>query len=824
MNDSTITKVKEPEVVQYIAHQFERMFAPGQVIEIRVIDAVERGYSKTYSGYFDDLQLAAKAAASFSGRAPAVYVTMNPVNPDLLSRAYNRMKEMGKKDQTTSDPNIIRLNWLLVDTDPDRIAGISSTDEEHEQAIALAESIRAMLTDKGWPSPMAADSGNGAHLNYRVDLENTPENSALIQKCLRALDQWFTNSAVKVDKGNFNPARIWKVYGTVAKKGDHTEARPHRRAKVLDMPETLKVVSLEQLQALAAMYQEPDKDQGRKNGNGSDLSSEEWIVKWIADNALDVTGPNPWGTGRKWVFNVCPFNAEHTDRSAGIFQLSGGALSFTCHHNGCQGKGWADLKTLYTPAAAYQNGTGKASSVLSVDYDMGKIVDDDDYLLTQTADDEGNAQCTHRRFGGGFMHTAAYGWMHYTGTHWESGAAEYLVNGAIVDTLKARRVAAAQADIEAIVKVTRGLDRTVMAARRRLQDINFGLASDFDHDQHLLNTSTGVLNLRNGELKPHTPAQRLTYCIPTPYDPNADQTPWLDFLSSVIGEFDQIRDWLQMAVGYSITGSTREEIMFYLYGPARAGKGTFVNTIMATLGQSLSKGTSFDTFTKDRGGNDQGFDLAPMKAARFISAAESGKYSSMNEAIVKQITGGDQVAASFKHKDIFTYTPQYKIWVSSNHPVKGDVDDSAFWGRVNVIHFPYTHLGSEDKRLKQKLTTPAILSGVLAWAVEGARRWYADSQGLQTPHAVKQWTQGQRDDLDYVARWLGECCTIGTDDLFTTNATLYTSYKIWCIDNGAMPKHAVQWGRALTAKGLVSDTRRVGPKTHKGRLGVEVVE
>lgn len=446
-----------------------------------------------------------------------------------------------------------------------------------------------------------------------------------------------------------------------------------------------------------------------------------------------------------------------------------------------------------------------------------------DYLLTETTDDEGNAQCVHRRFSGGFLHTGAYGWMHYTGTHWDSSTADYMVDRAIVDTLTARQVAGAMANRQDVVSATRRTKTKMSGAKTLLQSISFADAKDFDKEPHLLNTAGGVLDLRTGDVVPHNPGQRFTYCIPVEYDPSADKTPWLDFLASVVGDYDQVSEWLQMAVGYSLTGSTREECLFYLFGPTRSGKGTFTNTILSMLGSPLGRGVSFNTFTQNRDGSDQGFDLAPLKPARFISASESGKYDSMNEAVVKTITGGDPITAAFKRRDQFTYIPQYKIWVASNHPVKGDVDDDAFWGRVKVLHFPKSHLGTEDKLLKQRLSTPSVLAGVLAWAVAGAMKWYAAPQGLTTPAAVSKWTRAQRDELDFVARWLGECCTVGGDELFTTNAVLYASYKNWCQDNGVMPKHAAQWGRALESKGLTQDRRRIDSKVQRGRVGVEIV-
>lgn len=186
-----------------------------------------------------------------------------------------------------------------------------------------------------------------------------------------------------------------------------------------------------------------------------------------------------------------------------------------------------------------------------------------------------------------------------------------------------------------------------------------------------------------------------------------------------------------------------------------------------------------------------------------VAASESNAYERFNEAKVKALTGGNEVYCAFKHQTHFAYRPQYKIWLSSNQPVNADPDDDAVWGRLRVVEFPHSHLGTEDKTLKARMKSPAMLEGLLAWAVEGAKQWYAlGSRGLpeMLEHSVHIKTQ-QRGELDHVQAWLDECCEIGTI-YFAANKELYPSYRLWCEVNGVEAKKQKGLTQSLTRKGF----------------------
>lgn len=444
-------------------------------------------------------------------------------------------------------------------------------------------------------------------------------------------------------------------------------------------------------------------------------------------------------------------------------------------------------------------------------------------LLRADASDEGNARCVDVLYQGQFLHVEAFGWMAHRRTHWERELAEARLDRAVVDVLQQRRLAAVQADREAVVRTTRATATNVRNCKYLYESLVPARAADFDSFPDLLNCKNGVLNLRTGQLVAHIPGQRFTYCLPIEYDPNADHSKWRSLILEWTGGDPALVDFLQSAIGYTLTGHTSEECLFYLYGPTRSGKGSFTETILHMLGKEpLATEVDFSSFTMDRSHDSQNFDLAGLKPCRFVAASESSKYTSLNTARVKAITGGNEIRAAFKRKDHFTFRPQFKVWLSSNYPANADVDDDAIWYRLRVIQFPNSYAGREDKTLKAQLKQTESLQAVLAWAVKGAIRWYnQEGTGLRTPKSIEETTQAQRLELDYVGQWLEESIeTVDTGTHFVPNSALYLSYQEWCKENGVTPKHKRSLGMELKRKGFAAGKQRKNPATGKNERGV----
>ncbi len=217
--------------IQDIRRGISLLFAGGDVVEVRVPKTLRFG---TVSGYFDDPDLLANAIYKAECYcAEAVYCTLNRLDPQLLARACNRLKE--RVELTTADNNIVRRNWLPLDLDPVRPAGVSSNEKQHTAAIDRAYLVSNDLKTE-WGNPIVADSGNGAHLLYRIDLPNDKDSLAFIADALSKVHKCYSDDIVRVDVTPSNAARIWKAYGTVSRKGDNLREYPHRVSRILEVP------------------------------------------------------------------------------------------------------------------------------------------------------------------------------------------------------------------------------------------------------------------------------------------------------------------------------------------------------------------------------------------------------------------------------------------------------------------------------------------------------------------------------------------------------------------------------------------------------------
>lgn len=300
------------------------------VAEVRIPKAGKMG---TVSGYFelpDHRDEMVAAVEQFSGKHN-IYWTINPCHTDLLARACNRVKPY--QINTTEDAAILKRHWLPIDVDPVRFAGISSSNEEKEEAKLVMNDMRYWLTTHGWPSPVRATSGNGYHLLYRIDLPNDEPSTELVKSVLAALGLKFDNDEAHVDGTLYNASRILKAYGSVATKGDSTPTRPHRFAGLVVPTEPIRAVSVGQLQALAELA--PKADRSIITGQGG--WTKELVAKAFLAAKIAVRHPLPYQGGLKWQHD-CWSNPDHKSPDAFTVLDRQGWVSYRCSHTTC-GKG-----------------------------------------------------------------------------------------------------------------------------------------------------------------------------------------------------------------------------------------------------------------------------------------------------------------------------------------------------------------------------------------------------------------------------------------------------------------------------------------------------
>jgi hypothetical protein len=329
-----------------ILRAYHLLMRRGDVREVRIPKADRRG---TISGYFNNPELLVEAVLRLDGVVEGIYITLNPVNPALLARAANRFHDHAKF--TTSDVQIVRRCWMLIDFDPVRPAGISSTDDEHGRAITAASAAAFDdLRGAGMGDPVVADSGNGAHLLYPLELPNDRQTTDLVKKVLAGIAAQCGTDDVAVDLTVFNAARIVKLYGTMACKGDNLPERPQPPqpptggptapgGPVMDPRDPL-----EKIASWAPEQQAPTGEPQPARSGGFNLEV------FINAHLRVRRGPLPWGgRGLKWELEVCPFNAEHTGGCA-VITTADGVIGFRCQHNSCSNYGWRDVRALFEKA------------------------------------------------------------------------------------------------------------------------------------------------------------------------------------------------------------------------------------------------------------------------------------------------------------------------------------------------------------------------------------------------------------------------------------------------------------------------------------------
>ena len=229
---ASIVATAKPILVHPAVYEqtFRFIVAPGDVAELRAIrvrgkDGIEH---RVVNGYYDDAAAFARDVRKLDGRAQGVYITLNPLKRELLDRSPNKLTA---GCAAATDADVLSRRWLLLDFDPKRPAGMSSTDDELASAMKRADECWLYLRSEGWPDPVSAVSGNGAHLLYRID--KPADDDGAVSRILRNLAARFSDDVVDLDTTVSNASRITKVYGSLAKKGEPTEERPHRRSVLL---------------------------------------------------------------------------------------------------------------------------------------------------------------------------------------------------------------------------------------------------------------------------------------------------------------------------------------------------------------------------------------------------------------------------------------------------------------------------------------------------------------------------------------------------------------------------------------------------------------
>lgn len=339
----------------------------------------------------------------------------------------------------------------------------------------------------------------------------------------------------------------------------------------------------------------------------------------------------------------------------------------------------------------------------------------------------------------------------------------------------------------------------------------------FQLDKHKMafNVPNGTLSLKSGQLVPAKRDYFITKFSPVEFTDNADCPMWRRFLDDIFGGDKELIRYIQKAVGYSMTGDTSEQCVFFLYGTGRNGKSTFLDVLREIFGDYVSNIQPETIMVKNSMGNGINSDIARLKGARMVTTVEPNEGVRLNEGLIKQLTGDDAVTARKLYGNEFEFKPEFKLWMATNHkPIIRGTDDG-IWRRIHMIPFTVQIPADKvDRQLKSKLEReyPAILR----WAVEGCLLW--QREGLKQPRAVLDMTREYRREMDVISGFLDDRCEVG-EGFSAKSSELYAAYSAWCESNTEFKmsntKFGVEMEKRFTRSKRMDGNYFVGLKLYK---------
>lgn len=456
----------------------------------------------------------------------------------------------------------------------------------------------------------------------------------------------------------------------------------------------------------------------------------------------------------------------------------------------------------------------------SIPPDPAEVVSRKFPLLEFLRNDTGNAGRLILKFGDRLRYCPAMRkWLCWDGRRWavdDRGAARRLAKQAMLDYLAEATEAE---DKDHMAFAYHSLDARRIANLLTMAECELVITpGELDTHPFLINFLNGTVDLRTGELSPHNPAHFITKLVHHNYNPRAECPLFLSVIARMMGnhpdasepELDRAErmvNYLQRALGYSLTGTTEEKAVFVPFGRGNNGKTTLLSTFLLLL-EEYSVLLQVDTLMARQESNNTQADLADLRGARFVMTSETEEGQRLSQGKLKRITQGmGKIKATRKYENPIEFPETHKLWMDTNaKPMIRAADDQATFNRLHPIPFTVTIPPEEiDKSLPRKLLAEA--EGILAWAVEGAKLWWRD--GLGKPPEVAAANDDWRAENDQLGRFIEECCVVA--DSFSGKARqLYECYRAWAEGAGENAISETLFGRRLKDRGFAKEHRRYG--------------
>lgn len=432
--------------------------------------------------------------------------------------------------------------------------------------------------------------------------------------------------------------------------------------------------------------------------------------------------------------------------------------------------------------------TGEGENAKNV-YGFNKPLKQHKKLPHRSWDDMGMAQRLLDTFPHRFLYSMADRmWYVYNGSYWKQDNQGLIEKAAdkIINNLKNESVIispdATDKEIKAAKKKWNNFIHRERSHASKINMINEAkhlvpvLHNQWDQEKMLLNTPSGYIDLTNGILHDHDYRKMFTQETGIDYTTNIDCPLWIEFLNQTFSNDKELIHFVQKIVGYSLTGSNVEQVMFILYGNGRNGKSVFLNIIKYIAG-SYAKTMNAASIMQKHNSSGQGpsSDIARLEGARLVVSSEANEGDRLDESLIKQMTGGDTLVARYSYGRDFEFNPVFKLWMATNHMPKIYGTDEGIWRRLVIVPFNHTVKRENiDKNLEDKLKAESM--GILKWAIDGAMMW--QREGLNEPEIVKQTGHEYREEMDVIQAFLDEECTI-SQQLKVRASDLFDAYKDW---------------------------------------------
>lgn len=771
--------------------------------------------SGVFAGYFDS-EVAALSAVERLGNYTAAWATLNPLRSDVLAPDTTiNPTELVRTYNTAADSHIARREWLLLDFDPPRPTETNSTDAEKAAAHLQAKQCRDELTAMGWPVPMVLDSGNGYHLRYQINLPNDAAAHELVRSALRSLAGRYS----MLDVTNHNAARVAKLPGTWARKGDHTVERPHRVCALLSegsgmlTEALLQVIAGDVTSAEYAAPQEVTSDEAK--------AAREWLLGYVEHYEL-VSRSEARRTTGGWKLGIyCPPTETDTQphdeggETSTVLQIINGKLSFKCSHNTCEK---AERNTAmfkqemgrrnpipYLPEpgrdAEVVSGAARRTRplppLLQAELAVDFLKDNQDFALITDVNP---------------MLLAAW-----TGKAWEVRPDRRLLSKAVNAHLKSLYSLypppVEGRDRRGMLKASDTLGGVVSYAWLDLPGVR---REQFDTDEYLLGLPGGlVADLRSGAVRQMQREDYVSRCLTVAPDTSHPTPRWTRFLLEIACGDRDLAEYLRRLCALCLTAHA-EHAIFALYGSGRNGKGSFIRVIQGILGNSAvmlrPRELAESKFADDANKRT----LSTLECARLVCVQEA-KTDNLDFPLLKVLSGGDTVSAASMRENARQIKPTWKLFLTTNEQPVFPAD-AAFRGRVHLM--PFRADFSEAPETTIDATLRGELPGILAELIAACPSVVRD--GLKPPAAVRLSTDELFAELDVAARFQSDCLVPAPDEAVPV-AVVHTAAILWLQREGLEADARPLMGELRKRMGKRYAFRKVEGKSVRVFTGVRLL-